>query len=540
VAMIPQFTASATTAGALLSSATFAVPPFQREYAWMDEEYEEFWRDIRNALTDDSYFLGLVILTAEEGVRAQVVDGQQRLLTITLLACALHAEATANARSALAERIRATFLYAIDYETDEMVPRVTLADDLDDHTLRSIVSHVMTGSPIDVDDGTATRMIAAFRFLQTNLHNDLATDPFRRLGLWTDFLTNRLQFAVFVHPDPASAYRVFEVINQRGRELTTADLLKNYLLSQAPAGQQRALYVRWQDVSRQLQSYGPTTFVQFIRHVVTVHAGHVLARDLFDYLAQRKAYPGAPQPPTAIQLLDMLEDALALYLQMLNPTLEGPASGQALRIFAALNDMNVITVRPLLLAVAGVDASDDGMESVLDLVVRRIVVGNLGTGNVERRFGDAAFEVQRSQQWRPALDDLRDLSPRRDEFVPAFARRSLNKAVLQFLRRSVIQGTKTPAPHGYLHLVRPRHATEWFGFEEDESYWISTIGNSILIDQQRRPFGTATWTEALEGLIPQAVEGEWVARIMDFEAWDAEAVEAIGDELAQAAAGVWY
>ena len=67
--------ASATTAGALISGFTFKVPPYQREYSWLNEEVSEFWGDLQKSLRSESYFLGLVILTEEDETK-HVVDGQ--------------------------------------------------------------------------------------------------------------------------------------------------------------------------------------------------------------------------------------------------------------------------------------------------------------------------------------------------------------------------------------------------------------------------------------------------------------------------------
>lgn len=122
--------ASASTAGALLSNATFEIPPFQREYSWGADEVSDFWTDLSNNLESDTYFLGLVILT-DSGSRKQVVDGQQRLITLTLLANAIYHEASSRGRQALADRIKADFLSAIDYESDDTTPRVKLSDEND-------------------------------------------------------------------------------------------------------------------------------------------------------------------------------------------------------------------------------------------------------------------------------------------------------------------------------------------------------------------------------------------------------------------------
>jgi len=66
----------------LLSSSVFEVPQFQREYSWQEDEVSDFWNDLSNGIESDSYFLGLIILT-DEGERKHVVDGQQRLITLT-------------------------------------------------------------------------------------------------------------------------------------------------------------------------------------------------------------------------------------------------------------------------------------------------------------------------------------------------------------------------------------------------------------------------------------------------------------------------
>jgi uncharacterized protein with ParB-like and HNH nuclease domain len=60
------------------------VPPFQREYSWARDEVAAFWDDLRASLDPESYFLGLVVLTDSPGRKA-VIDGQQRLITLTLL-----------------------------------------------------------------------------------------------------------------------------------------------------------------------------------------------------------------------------------------------------------------------------------------------------------------------------------------------------------------------------------------------------------------------------------------------------------------------
>lgn len=532
--------ASATTAGTLMSSSTFEVPPYQREYAWQQDEVADFWSDLKKSTSESSYFLGLLILT-EEGGRKHVVDGQQRILTLTLLAGALYHEAIQAGRKALAERIQADFLNSIDYETDETQPRVVLSDSVDNDTLQHLlIKGIAPLSLSNSEESTLSqRMCEAFQFLQDSLRKDLAEDPFKKLGIWTDFITNRLYFAVFVHPDSASAYRVFEVINTRGKELTTADLLKNYVLNQTPKVAREERYEQWQRIARGFTNGGSNSLVQYIRHVVTVEGGYILPKDLFDFIAARQTF-GGRRPPPIQRLMELLDSQLPSYLQMVDPTLDGPADADGLRIFSALNHLGVISVRPLMLAMAQVPSATDGMRYVLRLVVRRIVAGNLGTGNVERQLSEAARSIRETNDWHTAEATLRDLDPSDDLFLEQIRRRSFNKGVLTFLRRSIVQRDMTPESSGILHFIAPRQQSSWGALsEEDLKYWGGTIGNTFLSEQERRPKAASTWDGFKASFFPLAADGEITAELGVFNDWDAHAIEDVGEKLSEVARRVW-
>ncbi|MFD1157545.1 DUF262 domain-containing protein [Roseovarius aestuarii] len=540
--MTNPLNADASSVGALFSNTTFEIPQYQREYSWQDDEVADFWQDLSKSLDVESYFLGLVILTNEEQ-RKHVVDGQQRIVTLTLLATALYFEAVHRGRSALADRIQAEFLKSIDYDTDETAPRVHLSDLQDNETLQFIIENGETPGNLIDEETVSFRIASSFKYLREKLAADLAPDPFKRLGKWAEFLTNRVYFAVFIHPDAATAYQVFEVINTRGKDLTTADLLKNFVLSQTAPNKRVKRYEQWRTMAKKFSPEGSSnTFVQFIRHSVTVENGHILPKDLFEFLAQRQKMQGKI-PPTPDQLMELLQSQLPLYLQMVDPSSAGPASEENLKVFGALNALNVIAVRPILLATSPLENSQEGLENTLKLVVRRIVVGNLGTGNVERRLAEVAKKIHAGQDWSPLLADLRDLNPTRDEFVDKLRQRSLNKNTLSFLRRSIIQQSITPEPDGTLHHIWPRNnADGWDGMPNEEgAFWAATIGNTLLSELKRRPpQATENWEGFKQSMFGQACVGEWLNQLAEINDWTPNNVEQIGRDLAEAAAEIWY
>lgn len=532
--------ADAHSAGAVFSNNTFEVPKFQREYSWQDDEVTELWEDLSSNMNTDAYFLGLIILTAEDKKKI-VVDGQQRIITLTLLAVALYFEAKSRDRIALADRLQSTFLRSINYDTDATDPRVTLSDAKDNSTLRYIIENGKSPEGNSDDSSVSRRLAKSFEILQKRLKQELKVDPFKQLGKWADFITNHVYFAVFVHPEAAVAYQVFEVINTRGRALTTADLLKNFVLSQTPPDELEQRYQAWQAMADEFSPEGSAnTLVQFIRHSVTSRYGYVLPKNLFGFLAGRFEYPGK-EPPTPPQLMEMLATDLPIYRQMMDPSLSGPASQEELDTFSALNALGIIAVRPILLALQNVDNKGGGLESLLQLVVRRIVVGNLGTGNVERRLGEAARKVYVQQSWSALVDDLGDLNPSAEDFVDRLSKRTLSKSTLAFVRRSIIQKNITPDTNCTLHFVWPKSNVQWEGFAEQDSYWHSTIGNTFLSELKRRPVdATENWPKFQAAMFENACPNELIDELAKHETWSPETIKKLGKQLAELAAEVWF
>lgn len=534
--------ASSTTIGEFFSNSRFLVPQYQREYSWQKDEVRDFYSDLQGSIENDTYFLGLVILTQESVDKNEVVDGQQRIVTLSLLCTALYFEAVRRKRQALADKIRADFLEAIDYETDKSFPRVVLSDQKDHATFEKIQKTGEIQKNISENDTISYRISEAFKEVKRLIAEDISSDPFKKLGRWTEFLTNRVYFAVFIHPDKSSAYQVFEVINTRGRDLTTADLLKSYVLSQMPDDEKEETYRRWRDLSQAYAVEGSSnTFVQFIRHSVTVSGGHILPRALFSYLAGRERF-SKPAPPTPSELLHRLEQDHPRYQQIIDPSLAGPASYTSLLAYAAFNDLGVMTMRPVMLALGGHDNELEGLNFALSIVVRRIVVGNLGTGNVERRFSEAAREFNETQDLNVLRGELSDLSPSKDEFVDRISSRPMSKSVLSFIRRSIIQETKTPEQSGVLHFIWPRKTESWERIDpEKDDRFGRTLTNTFLSELQKRPSeATDNWESFKRALLAHPVKGEWIDELSEIHTWCPEEAEVLSKKLAVKAAEIWF
>jgi len=298
---------------------------------------------------------------------------------------------------------------------------------------------------------------------------------------------------------------------------------------------------QWREISQNFSSEtSGSTFVQYIRHVVIVEYGHILPKDLYGFLSRKKSYSRSPPYPP--ELLDLLSKRLPLYLQMDDPTISGPAEGKALEIFTALNSLNILTVRPIMLALFELDNAQEGMDYLHRLVVRRIVVGNLGTGNIERRFSEAAKKIWETKDWTVLSRDLADLNPSREDFVDQLRKRSSNKTTLTFVRRSVLQKTTTPISQGILHWIWPKNVIDWPNLTDEISFfWAATLGNSIIADiAARPPQATEIWEGFKGALLVHAVDREFADELKAYSDWGVESIEEMGRKVSEQAADLWY
>lgn len=542
--MTSSLKASSDTAGSIVAKYRFEIPSFQREYSWEKDDVADFWLDLKSSSEEDetdSYFLGLIILT-RKGEIMSVVDGQQRLVTLALLAKALFNKAKKLDRTALADKIESSFLLYLNYETDETVPRISFVDKDDNATFRLIIESESEKIISSSSNTVSERMIKSFNYLNVELNKYLQNDEFRLLGKLTEFIMDKLHFAAFTSEDDASAYKIFEVINTRGRALTTADLLKNYIISKS-GDDEKKIYEKWNSISKEFSdSTSKSTLVQYIKHAVSVDYGHIPAKDLYDVLSGKKR--NLKSPPTPFELLDLLSNRLDIYRQIDNPEVFGSSErsieGRALDIFSAFNSLNVHTVRPVLLSLCEIEGGEDGMEYLLRLVVRRMVVGNIGVGIVERQFGDAARRIHMDKDWKFLKTGLVDFDQTREEFIDRLLKRSFNKRTLKYVRSSALQGITTPRMDDHLHWIW-QMPPNWASLTEEHTYCASTLGNSFLARTSKRPrLASESWDGFKMSLLNEAAEVEIADKLKRQEVWDVKKIEMVGREVAEMAAQVWY
>ncbi|MBO6548613.1 MAG: DUF262 domain-containing protein, partial [Rhizobiales bacterium] len=118
-----------TSIGELLrSNGKLVIPPYQRNYAWDEENYADLWMDIQETFKGctDEYFLGSVVIDNSTTPDLTLIDGQQRVTTTTILICALKWHLQSEDETELANLLSQDFLNRPDYTLNGQQPNLIL------------------------------------------------------------------------------------------------------------------------------------------------------------------------------------------------------------------------------------------------------------------------------------------------------------------------------------------------------------------------------------------------------------------------------
>lgn len=234
----------------------FEIPNYQRAYAWRPLETRQLLDDLTDALDsdgDDPYFLGSIVLVKAPGLsRAQVIDGQQRLTTLTILLSVLRDLSADAPEMAAALAIRVT-------EPGDPVmqrtpkPRLTLRDRDRAFFATYVQTLGATKGLVHLGDNALTT--EAQRNVRDNakaLVEALTDWPAERRSALATMLLARTFLVTVRTQSLHSAHRIFGVMNSRGLDLTAPDIFKADVIGDIPDGASDEYAQKWEDAEDEI------------------------------------------------------------------------------------------------------------------------------------------------------------------------------------------------------------------------------------------------------------------------------------------------
>lgn len=224
----------------------YTVPSYQRAYKWDPDDAEQLIRDVHDSCKSraQEYFIGSIICVKEDEEQFEVVDGQQRLITLTLIMVEL---AKLIDKSDAKTDLRSRYLSANPFSKEDTRTPILKVRSPERNFYQEYVLEENRGK---ISNSTTPQKV--FLNNKKRIGGYLSECKMGQEDLLTlaNYLLERV-FVVFVEVDDrASSFRLFNVLNNRGMSLGDADLLKNTLLEKAAGNEIRSVQVEntWQEI----------------------------------------------------------------------------------------------------------------------------------------------------------------------------------------------------------------------------------------------------------------------------------------------------
>ncbi len=338
----------------------YVLPHFQREYAWGETEWKTLLTDIfgvyevYNDEQPPEHFMGSLVVI-NDGTQAgtvpvfRLVDGQQRLTTISLLLCALERLLDGNDEYlGLRKKLRRMLLNQDEGDAlyFKLLPTLKYGD-------RVSYCAIITGK--QPPEGVESNIPRAFAYLKTQLDNRFKSDGIDPNRLFNVLMTS-LQ-VVFINLNQSERpYEIFESLNYKGKSLTQADLVRNYIAMKLPPERQEPVFTElWSPIEEMLlekRMVGRSRMGEltaFLRHYFAYLSG-VLVNEEHVYSRFRDRGE-AMKVPEFEEELKRIKRFARYYDRLLRPQRE---SDKEVRLqLERLNILESATAYPFLLFVYG-------------------------------------------------------------------------------------------------------------------------------------------------------------------------------------------
>lgn len=537
----------------------FNIPSYQRPYSWKTEQTLELFEDLFGFMQDvggsidemPPYFLGsIVLIKSDASPQADVVDGQQRLTTLTILLSAIRSlvdVSHANEITQLLYERGSSILGTTDRfrltlrerDRDFFANRVQL-----DGALMELISSN------DILSDSQNNIRANARVLVEKL-SSLSQEE--KLSL-AQFIVTRCYLVVVATPDLDSAYRIFSVMNSRGLDLSPTDILKAQLLGRISDAQKDQYTVKWEDAEEEL---GREQFSELFSHIRMIYRRSKPKGTLLKEFAEH--VPGLDHP--ALWIDQQLLPYTKAFGELTDSAYEGIAGAE--QVNESLRWLNRLeftdwlppaiefTVRhrqePTILAVFFSD---------LERLAYSLLLRRVGINERIERFSALTARIMQ------ALDLTIDESPLQLSEVekravvqvldgPVYetlAARARTTLMLRLDSLLVDEGAQYDYPVLSVEHVLPQNPNEgsewlsWFGEELSREHWTHRIGNLALLSRKKNAAGSNYGFErkkrvyfTVNGVVPFAL----TTQILTQDEWTPEIVEARQESLISTLISHW-
>ena len=510
--------------------AGFSVPDFQRNYSWTDVEIRQFWQDLESVLEGQSsdHFMGPIVALESTAGRTPLIDGQQRITTLAILASVIRDYLMNDMENPTIEIAGASFFISQNFLKILFVNDMTTPRLQSNYQIGRIFEDYIVRNPNTPErknfDSRPTMLTKKEQRLSKNLESaqtllrslsknwieqhSATEDKKRAIQKLYEVASNRIQFLYIEVGSEEDAFTIFETLNDRGLKLSASDLIKSFLLrriiEQNPATDRAEIIENWEKIPSYLENYDISSFLR--HYLLTQEEVPVQKKKIFTLLKIDVEDQARQSPKSAKNKLDELINSAFHYGRLLGTESISEDSPEIQRRLGLL-EMVGDSYRVFLLKVLQLGYTDDefllAIKSVEKIAFRWAICGE-NAQQLETKFQNYAHQLLPGN-----IDNLKQVctrlimdSPSDEAFSAAFTTRSSRDTRMQaYVMRSLCYGITGSDVTTSRYEVSVEHIAPQNPLPESASEWhervapVETVGDGPTYDDYVYRWGNITILE---------------------------------------------
>lgn len=542
--------------GSLIRSGDkYIIPKFQRDYSWEEQQWDDLWQDIMNMIAEGGeHYMGYLVLQTSNNKSCTIIDGQQRFTTITMIILAAIKSIQKLADKGYGKEeneqriktLKDTYIGNIDPVTLEYDNILVLNRNNDGYYKEYIVKL----GELKLRNTTYTEklMKKCFEWYERQLTNKFKTG--REYAEFITYIVDHLYFTIIKVNNEMNAFRVFETLNARGVQLSSADLLKNYLFSLVDntaehPGRIATLEEKWSALTKNIQAEKLPDFIRYYWNskYKTVRSNELFKEirnkikkdtDVFALMTEMNVYSDV------FMALRNSEDELWQGCPNIRENIE------LLNLFSLKQPYSLLMAAYRLLDIG---AFGSLLKDIITIGFRYSVVCGKNPNEIERAYNSIAIQITNERNYDKQL--LKGIYVDDNEFVPAFSHKTFtdntrgNKIVRYILGKieRVKGGTRDVNLDGKTdtieHILPQNPGEEWGDDNYNFDALIYRLGNLCLLEKTyNRDIENLSYAEKV-ATYNESAFATTRAIASEFSEWNEKSINRRQQNMADCAKGIW-
>lgn len=476
----------------------FIVPKFQRDYSWDMEQWDDLWMDIESMLeNEEDHYMGYLVLQTNDDKLFQIIDGQQRFTTITLLILAaikcikelVNKGIDEEYNKKRVDNLINTYIGKEDAVTLQYDNLLVLNRNNNGYYCDYIVK--MTDLRVRNLKTSEKLLKKCFEFYEQKLKSKFNSG--KDYASYIQKIVENLYFTQIVVSDDLNAFRVFETLNARGVQLSSSDLLKNYLFSLVDRDSNHSSHIviledKWAKLTDNIRS---EKLPEFLRYYWNTKHKSIRANAVFKTIRKE-----VKTNKDVFLLVDELFRYSDVYMALLNPNDEMWIDNEVKHNIALLNLFRLKQPLSVLMA-AKINTDDVTFKKILKRIItvcfRYNVICDRNPNDQETPFN--TFAIKLSTEKTVDFSLLSSIEVADSEFENSFRDKSFpynsrNAKIIRYILAKIekfegsAQDVDFNDEDASVEHIMPQNASDaWSIPEEKVQKFVFRLGNTCLLER---------------------------------------------------------